>query len=337
MTTQLTAGETALWWTQPPMGRVTRVRDAACDAILVALDPLPETAPPVIAFRPDRSALARDQIALILRELESAALKLYPAWLPGAEQLSAPADVPAVRSLAFECAAQTPHLGQFLADLAEAALRGHDHMHANAFAPSVVASGLARAIAGSYQRPHAVLLVDVPEGLVAATEARLASAIDWLAGVSGMGVWLTGAPLLTVTKFSSLTVGLAPLVTGRPPKLMSIPPVAGKPRADSPAERALEEALATRDWAGGRRWHQTYRAGPLSPPYRLDLWWPRERCVVEVDGPEHCAPIRYAADRRRDAQLQLDGHVVLRYPDDQVTGDLERVVGEIELAVLSRR
>ncbi|HZM77976.1 MAG TPA: hypothetical protein VFC19_19835 [Candidatus Limnocylindrales bacterium] len=178
---------------------MTRIRDAACDAILAALDPLPEAAPALIPYRPplvpDRAA-DQDLLAQILHELESVALDLYPAWLPlaeGTESLT----VQQIRSLAYEHAEAAGRFGPFLADLAEAAVTRQPVPRHRL---PVTAAGIGYAIAQGHRRPSAVLLVDVPPRLTEHAETRLASALDCLAVLSGMGIWLTGAPLLTVTR-----------------------------------------------------------------------------------------------------------------------------------------
>ncbi|WBB81070.1 DUF559 domain-containing protein [Micromonospora sp. WMMD882] len=119
--------------------------------------------------------------------------------------------------------------------------------------------------------------------------------------------------------------------------VLRVPPRAGLPRADSAAEQALERALARHDWATGRRWNHTLTRHTLARPYRLDLFWPAEGLVVEVDGPEHRERLRYADDRRRDAQLQLLGHDVLRFTNDQVLSDVDAVLGIIRDLLAGRR
>jgi hypothetical protein len=191
------------------VGRVTRIRDAACDAILAVLDPLPETAPAVIPYRPpllhDRAA-GQDVLAQILSELETMALELYPAWLPvadGNESLT----LQQIRTLAQEHAEATGQSGQFLADLAEAAVTRQPVPRHNL---TVAAAGIGYAIAEGHRRRSAVLLVDVPPRLDERAETRLASALDSLASLSGMGVWLTGAPLLTVTRHPTVAAPRRP-------------------------------------------------------------------------------------------------------------------------------
>jgi very-short-patch-repair endonuclease len=51
-------------------------------------------------------------------------------------------------------------------------------------------------------------------------------------------------------------------------------------------------------------------------PYRIDLAYPDLKIAIEADGPHHLLPSIAAYDRRRDADLTLDGWVVLHvYPD----------------------
>jgi very-short-patch-repair endonuclease len=112
---------------------------------------------------------------------------------------------------------------------------------------------------------------------------------------------------------------------------------AGRPHPASTVEAALEAALARESWATGRRWNQDYRSNALTPPVRLDLLWSAERCVVEIDGPEHCRPDRYELDRRRDVQLTLDGYSVLRFTNARITHDVGAVVHQIGTFVRARR
>ncbi len=340
------------WWTQLPVGRVTHILDTSLDAIRVALDPLPDGAPPFVIYQPDRASLKLDQIALMQHELERAAVKLFPAWLPGAEHIAGAkgAGVAAVRLMAADRARVRKQFAPFVSDRAEAAVRG-THQIDGAYAPQIRATGAAWAIAEAYDSAYTALVMDIPDGLSEAAGKKLVSAADWIAGNSGTSVWLTGALPSTVDKYVAVSLNLAPLLQDRTgeflrteplavaddPLFVEVPPLAGVPRADSRAECTLEQALSRHGWAVGRSWNQTYTSSRLARPFRLDLWWKAEKCVVEVDGPEHHEPVHYAADRRRDVQLQLDGHAVLRYTNDQVLGDLDRVILEIGRLIRSRR
>jgi very-short-patch-repair endonuclease len=122
----------------------------------------------------------------------------------------------------------------------------------------------------------------------------------------------------------------------RPPAV-GYPAVAGRPHPGSRSEQALEAALATYAWAAGRAWNQTYHPHPLATPIRVDLMWQRERCVVEIDGPDHRGAAKFADDRQRDVRLQLDGYAVLRFPDFQVLTDIDTVIRQIGQFLRGRR
>jgi very-short-patch-repair endonuclease len=227
----------------------------------------------------------------------------------------------------------------------------------------VRAAGLARVVATGYGRASAVLLIEVPAGLAPSDARMLVAGAEWIAEHSGWGVWLTGARPQSVDRIEGYRVRLpedllslthelpaepeptGPGIPPTPPRapapperaVVSSPAVAGVPRADSPAELALESALRDHSWAAGRLWNQTYQSHPLAQTYRLDLWWETEHCVVEIDGPEHRSAVHYAADRRRDVRLQLDGHAVLRFTNAQVLADVHTVVSQIECLLRSRR
>ncbi|WP_155374994.1 endonuclease domain-containing protein [Catellatospora vulcania] len=338
-------------WTHTPAGRVTRLRGASTEAIELALTPLPDGAPAVVTYRPPLAPTAAEVAAAALDELETAALRLFPAWLPAAEHLEGPGGggVPAVRALAVELAATTRHFGPFLADLAELALRGRPSRRqpiASRFAPEVRAAGLARVVAESYRRNGAALLVDVPDGLDPVRQRALAAAAEWLAAHGGFTVWLAGGDLPAAGRVTVCPVRLpehvAELVAtagdipaaGPSPPALSYPPVEGRPRADSAAETALEAALAEAAWAAGRIWNRRYAA---RPHYVIDLVWPDERCAVEIDGDEHRGPRKFAHDRRRDVLLQLDGFAVLRFTNRQVLTELGQVLAHLEQYLRSRR
>ena len=330
------------------MGRVVRLSGAAPEAIELAIDPLPAGAPAIVTYRAAAAGSPAGLVEAILRELEQVAIEVFPAWLPDAQgiETSGGAAVPAVRALALRLGAGSSHFGPFLADLAEQALRRRGG--APRFSPEVRVVGLARVLAASFGRSRTALLVHVPDDLSPAGEEVLVAAGEWLANHGGLGVWLSGAPLTTVDRVSAVTVALTAdlaSLAGPAPGLrergraaaVTYPAVAGLPHPSSPSERALEAALAPCSWAAGRGWNQTYQSHPLANPIRLDLWWPVERCVVEVDGPEHCAPPRFASDRRRDVRLQLDGFAVLRFTNDQVADDVTAVVSQIEQLLRARR
>lgn len=338
-------------WGELPIGRVVSLAGAAPAALALTLVPLPAEAPAVVIYRPRPPESAGEVAAGALDELEGAALGLFPAWLPDAAGIRGPggAGVDAVRALAMRAAPATAQFGPFLADLAERALRG-PRPGSGRFSPEVRAAGLAKVIARSYARSAAALLVEVPADLTGGGEQALVAACEWLAHRGGLGVWLAGAELSTVDWISSWRVRLPepaasiaraagkarPAAQPAQP-VVTYPPLAGRPHPASQAERAVERALAPLPWAAGRAWNQTHQARPLEPPVRLDLLWRAERCVVELDGPEHLEPLRYEADRRRDRLLQQNGFIVARFTNDQVARDMAAVVSQIEQLVTARR
>ncbi|MFC0549257.1 DUF559 domain-containing protein [Planotetraspora thailandica] len=292
-----------------------------------------------------------DVVAAVLSELEAAAVALYPAWLPEADGITpGGAGAGAVRAIALQAASATGHFGPFLADLAQRSLTGASSGPAK-FSPEVRAAGLARVLAAAYGRTRVAVLVDVPEGLTPAGEQVLVSAFEWLAHHAGLGIWFAGAPLAAADRLEAVTVQLeavtVPLPGAGPAPLpvrqaeqtpaVRFPAPAGRPHPASTIERRLEKALAACEWAHGREWNHPYQSHALANRILLDLCWLPERCVVEIDGPEHRDPARFEADRRRDVQLQLDGFAVLRFTNDQVSSDVEAVVRQIERFVTGRR
>jgi hypothetical protein len=69
---------------------------------------------------------AKQLVDDVLRRLQTIAFELFPAWLPDAGAIDSTSvfDRRVVREIAHRYAADTAHFGPFLADLAEAALRG---------------------------------------------------------------------------------------------------------------------------------------------------------------------------------------------------------------------
>ncbi len=337
------------WWAELPVGRVVWLVGADPDAIaLSAADP-PGDGPAIVTYRMSAAASPAEVVGAALDELERVALELYPAWLPGAAGIRSAggAGGAAVRALAMRLAAATGQFGPFLADLAEGALRGAAP-HSGRFGPEVRAAGLAQVIATSFSRPQAALLIWWPDDLPPGGDRPLVAGCRWLADWSGLGVWLIGrrpgeaADVEVVeVELPDSVAGLAsevsPAWIGPPEPAASYPAVAGRPHPASKAEHALESALATRAWASGRVWNQPYAPDPLVSPIRIDLLWAAERCAVEIDGPEHCHPLRFAADRRRDVALQLDGYAVLRFTNAQVLDDVQAVVAKVERLIRSRR
>lgn len=106
----------------------------------------------------------------------------------------------------------------------------------------------------------------------------------------------------------------------------------------------LDEPLFTRSEAE-RRLIELVRAAGLPLPrtnvrlagLEVDAMWPAERLVVEVDGfAYHGTRRAFERDRRRDAQLLVAGHRVLRVTWRQLTREREQVIALLAAALRSR-
>jgi very-short-patch-repair endonuclease len=65
--------------------------------------------------------------------------------------------------------------------------------------------------------------------------------------------------------------------------------------------------------------------------YEVDLLWPTQRLIVELDGYRtHAGPASFEADRRRDDHLQVHGYRVLRFTWQHITTDPAWVVQTLE-------
>jgi very-short-patch-repair endonuclease len=328
-----------------PVDRVIRLAGLTDEQLTVSLDPLPDGAPVVIRYRIDRPGLSQHHVVDdALTGLENVGLNLYPAWLPdsGAITTSSDFDLRVIRELAYRHAADSTHFGPFLADMAEAAQAGR--VPDRRLGPEVRAIGLARIIADSYQRAGVVLLVGPTAVTVSEREQRrIAVAFEWLAQ-QGIGVWLTGGVLPLVDRYPIWRLPVPEHVDAllaaesvEPSPQLGHPPLAGMPHPASVAEQKLERCLARREWAAGRTWNQQYASHSLAPPIRVDLMWPTERCAVEIDGPEHRGSLKYAADRRRDNGLMLDGFAVLRFTNAEILDDPAQVLAVIESLLSNKR
>jgi very-short-patch-repair endonuclease len=318
-----------------PAGRVTQVLGASADDIAATLARVAPELPLALIHRIHVAPALEAFVTDVLDDLESVVVDLFPAWLPGAERItvSAGAGLAAVRAVAADHARRSAQSAPFLCDLAATALAGRATGRRR-FPPGVRAPGLIRVIADALRCPRLVLIMEVPAGLSARGELMVAAGCEWLAERGPFGVWLTGVPLATVDRFGTVTLtGLTP-ATGTVTERST---VVGAPHPRSTAEAVLEASLATHAWAGGRRWNQTYQSDKLRTPVRLDLIWPDERCIVEIDGPEHCEPVKFDADRRRDVQLQLDGYAVLRFTNARVLHDVQAVAAQIGQFINARR
>ena len=282
----------------------------------------------------------RDLTEHVIDALSEAVTGTYPAWLPEAENLAGPggAGLAAVRAICERVAGSSDLFGPFLLAAAEASLCRRPVRVAD-FAQETAIRQARKLILRAYGYGRLVVMVELTGPWRAAQiEVAEANAL-WLAGPGELTVWLFGTPTAFMSRVPRSSVHdrmstSDPPAAARPPDLT---PLQGRPNAFSRAEQRLEANLARSPWAAGRAWNQTWSSGVLANSIRVDLIWSREKCVVELDGPDHLDTDKYAADRVRDRALQRAGFLVLRYTNDEVLGDVARVLDELERFLESRR
>ncbi|MGA9870552.1 MAG: DUF559 domain-containing protein [Rhodococcus sp. (in: high G+C Gram-positive bacteria)] len=327
------------WYSDPAVKRVTLLRGTNIHAVTATLDPLPPGAPAVIAIETAEVVSQGQVVAHVLDALETAARRLFPAWLPGAEDLDGPSRLErsAARKLAMRLAAETDHFGPFLSALAESALTSS--AGTTSFIDKTRAQGIRRVLADTFDREAVALLINATPHIQPDKRAQLFGACEWLAQQGGFAVWVVGpdsaSDRVRIVDFERGPKPGAGFGTAR--QIIHIPAIAGRPHPGSTAENKLERALAQCLWAWGREWNQPFQPTPLHERVVVDLRWPTEKCVVEVDGSEHRQPVKFARDRQRDVVLQLHGHAVLRFTNEQVLEDVAAVVSAIESFIENKR
>jgi very-short-patch-repair endonuclease len=93
----------------------------------------------------------------------------------------------------------------------------------------------------------------------------------------------------------------------------------------TPAESVLWEKLRDRRLGGAkfRRQH------PLGPNYIVDFYCSEFQLAIELDGSVHESRRAQWSDGIRQRQIQLAGVRILRFRNERVLGDLERLLNEI--------
>ncbi|MFI5932170.1 endonuclease domain-containing protein [Actinoplanes sp. NPDC051494] len=330
-------------WKDLPLDRPISIEGPGAAILALSIETLPPGAPAIIVYAAAGERGPAPIIASLLALLDRSARELFPVWLPQARHLDGPAGagVTAARSMALRTAERHGHYGPFLADLAERAVT-HRTRPGSRLSDETRATGLARIIAASFDRPRTALLVRVPDALPPVSEQALVAAAQWFCDAGAFGAWFTGAPLHATDTVERVPLSLPAAATLPPAEPLPAgsvryPAIAGHPHPASRAEQLLEAALRTADWAAGREWNQPHQVHPLTSPVRLDLLWRAERCVVEIDGPEHRQADQFAGDRQRDVLLQLHGYAVLRFTNDQVTQHCDLVLSQIRQLLVGRR
>ncbi len=297
--------------------------------------------PAILAVAVDAASLGRrDLTEQVVEALSEAVTGTYPAWLPEAEHLAGPggAGLAAVRAICERVAGDSDLFGPFLLAAAEAALCGRP-LDASDFAQETAVRQARKLLLRAYGRGRLVVMVELMGAWSPAQIEAAEASVFWLAGPGEITVWLFGTPSAGMPRVprSFLHDRMPPSDPPAKPRASYLTPLRGRPNAFSRAERCLEAHLARSPWATGRAWNQTWSSGVLANSIRLDLVWPEEKCVVELDGPDHLDTDKYAADRVRDRALQRAGFLVLRYTNDEVLGDVARVLDDLERFMRDRR
>jgi len=298
-------------------------------AALIVL-PLPAT-----ELRADR------MIQAALTSLVDVVVSLFPDWLPGARDIDSAAGAgrAAVVDIVQLTAAKGPLYGPFLKRLAEAAILGRSRPELADVPHATIALEGLKLVRAAYQVADVALILPA-EGAAPAELERMAS---WLAENGSCAVWLAGpavAGMRRVEKIDTLQHQGAPTTVAECLPDHGTPwatPLSGRPNPFSDVEQRLEAQLSTLEWAAGRAWNAFWQASDLHTGIRVDLMWADEKCVIELDGPEHRTAERFKADRRRDRLLQSAGFTVLRFTNEEVLEDLEQVVSFIERFLVGQR
>ncbi len=295
----------------------------------------------ILAVVVDVASLDRSDLTEhVVEALSEAVAGTYPAWLPEADHLAGPggAGLAAVRAICERVAGNSDLFGPFLLAAAEASLCGRPIGVAE-FAQETAIRQARKLVLRAYGYQHLAITVELT-GTWSPAQIEVAEANAlWLAGPGELTVWLFGPPTAFMSRVARASLHdrmptSDPPATPYPPYLT---PLRGRPNAFSRAEMRLEAHLARSPWATGRAWNQTWSSGVLANSIRVDLVWSREKCVVELDGPDHLNTDKYAADRVRDRALQREGFIVLRYTNDEVLGDVARILDELERFLEDRR
>ena len=310
-------------------------------AVRESVESIPAVGAAILAVAVDAACPNQSDLTeQVTAALSEALAGTYPAWLPEAEHLAGPggAGLAAVRAICERVAGSTDLFGPFLSAAAEASLCGR-RVGVAEFAQETVVREARKLILRAYGYERLVVMIELTSTWsTAQIEVAEANAL-WLAGPGELTVWLFGASTACMTRVlrSSLYDRLPASDPPAVPRAAYLTPLRGRPNAFSRAEMHLEAHLSRCPWATGRAWNQTWSSGVLANSIRVDLVWSREKCAVELDGPDHLNTDKYAADRVRDRALQREGFMVLRYTNDEVLGDVARVLDDLERFLEERR
>ena len=341
-----------MWWQEAiRAGKALRVLGVSGDDLDALTEIDAPNSPIVVGLCPPESgARARTIVDLVAGELQNAVLNLYPTWLSAFGDAGLTADrgslgVAAAVAIARRMSKQTTAYSPFVVDLARSA--ASNTQPRSEYPTDIRLSGLADLLRRSYGRDDIVIVVTA-DYEVTDRAAAIGSAAEWLAHAGRLTVWLVGPEFDQLTRIPCINLrcdrgATATAVPSGSPDTatasaaITLTPFGGRPAANSAAEQFLERALAREPWASERVWNRGVDGlDALAQPIRVDLQWRYERIIVELDGADHRAPQKYAADRLRDNLLQFAGYMVLRYPNERVLDDVGAVVTELREVVRAR-
>jgi very-short-patch-repair endonuclease len=90
------------------------------------------------------------------------------------------------------------------------------------------------------------------------------------------------------------------------------------------AEKILWEKLRNRNICGFK-----FRRQQIIDEMIVDFFCPGKKLVVELDGPYHNDPLQRIKDTERDQELENLGFKVVRFTNDQIINDLDKVISQI--------
>ncbi|MDB5123731.1 MAG: Very-short-patch-repair endonuclease [Mucilaginibacter sp.] len=107
----------------------------------------------------------------------------------------------------------------------------------------------------------------------------------------------------------------------------------------TPAEKILWEEVRKRNINGEKSLRQfpifIIQAYNRKTYYIADFYCAKHKLVIEVDGPIHLLKKEY--DNNRDIVMKEWGFSVLRFTNDQVSGDLDNVIERIDKFLVSKK
>ncbi|MEH3148589.1 MAG: DUF559 domain-containing protein [Methylobacterium frigidaeris] len=186
--------------------------------------------------------------------------------------------------------------------------------------------------------PAGIVLVAEVDPLIATRAAPVVEALEWCAGHGAATVAVLPAAPPEGPPYNRILYGACEVRPRPAPAAARFIAPRSKAHHASLVEQRVEAALR-RDPELGTLFacNAPVPVGAWGASSRVDLLCREHRVVVELDGPEHRTPHRFAEDRHRDYELLVAGYLVLRITNDEVEADLQRAVEKIRDVIRLRR